>query len=125
MKPRILVADDESLMRHSISEVLGTEYEVTCVATGREVYSLLTGCRELFDAALLDIRMPEWGGDEAWEMCHALGCEIPVAFMSGARLEAPKGKLLLIKPFRREELLDLVALLVKKGKEWRSDISQQ
>ena len=60
---RILVADDETMIRELISSVLKPEgYQVTTVANGEEALSLMN--HQLFDLLFLDIRMPRLNGVE-------------------------------------------------------------
>lgn len=62
---RILIADDEPLVRAGIIGILGTEPDLNVVceaATGREALDMARS--RLLDAAVLDIRMPELSGLE-------------------------------------------------------------
>lgn len=63
-KPRLLVVDDEESIQALLAEAL-TEwgYQVTTAATAIQAIELLKG-GQLFDAALVDIRMPEMDGVE-------------------------------------------------------------
>lgn len=60
---RILIADDQTLIRQSLEIVLGAEPDIKVVGTaqnGREVISLVQKKRP--DVILMDIRMPEMDG---------------------------------------------------------------
>lgn len=62
---RILIADDEPLVRAGIIGILGTEPDLNVVceaATGREALHMARS--RLLDVAVLDIRMPELSGLE-------------------------------------------------------------
>ncbi|WP_256991207.1 response regulator [Rhodococcus sp. 06-235-1A] len=62
---RILIADDEPLVRAGIIGILGTEPDLNVVceaATGREALDMTRS--RLLDVAVLDIRMPELSGLE-------------------------------------------------------------
>ncbi|TWP46445.1 response regulator transcription factor [Lentzea tibetensis] len=57
---RVLIADDEALMRAGIRLILDTADDITVVAEVADGRAAVSACREA-DVALLDIRMP--GGD--------------------------------------------------------------
>lgn len=64
LRPRILLADDHSLVAAGLSKLLEKDFDVIGVATnGRELVSLAEQCRP--DAILLDISMPLLNGIEA------------------------------------------------------------
>lgn len=71
MKPRILLADDHSLVVAGLSKLLEQEFEVIGVASnGRELVDLASQLRP--DAILLDISMPLLNGIEATrQICQA------------------------------------------------------
>lgn len=56
----ILVVDDEAPMRDMIDTALSGEYDITCVANGREAQAVLA-MRE-FDLIITDLVMPEMNG---------------------------------------------------------------
>jgi DNA-binding NtrC family response regulator len=59
--PKILVVDDEDSIQMLLREALGSwGYQVTCASTGVAALEAMQG--HLFDAALVDIRMPEMDG---------------------------------------------------------------
>src|SRR5437870_10098259 len=59
--PKILVVDDEESIQMLLKEALTAwGYHVTCVGTGVKALDAMQG--QLFDAALVDIRMPEMDG---------------------------------------------------------------
>ena len=61
MAKRILIAEDERVLRESLAELLAEEgYEVLQAANGREVQQLILS--EPVDLVLTDIRMPEMDG---------------------------------------------------------------
>ena len=70
---RVLVADDQRLMRKGLSVILAAEPDITVVAEagdGREAISLVA--RYAPAVALLDIRMPSMDGLEAARQVMAL-----------------------------------------------------
>ena len=63
---RVLVADDQALVRHGFSMILRAERDIEVVgeaADGREAVSLAVAVAP--DVVLMDVRMPELGGIEA------------------------------------------------------------
>jgi len=60
---KILVIDDEPIVRISCERVLSSEgYEVKSVSSGKEGFELLE--KESFDLVLLDLKMPDMDGVE-------------------------------------------------------------
>lgn len=62
-KEKVLVVDDEEVIRISISNVLGDNYDVELAASGKEAFEKIKEKR--FDVVLLDIKMPGMSGLEA------------------------------------------------------------
>lgn len=74
---RVLLADDQSLVRGALAALLGTEADIEVVAetgTGDDVVALAREHR--VEVALLDIEMPGMSGIDAAEALHraGLGC---------------------------------------------------
>lgn len=62
-KAKVLIVDDEELLRHSLSvELISEGYEVETAGDGDEAIELLR--QKTFDIILLDIRMPKINGFE-------------------------------------------------------------
>ena len=60
-KAKILIVDDEEVVRHSFSRILGsTNCHVKAVASGTQVAPAMQ--EDQFDVVLLDLRMPEMDG---------------------------------------------------------------
>ncbi|MGP5716681.1 response regulator [Brachybacterium tyrofermentans] len=80
---RLLIADDQPLVRAGLSGLLGTEPDLEVVATaadGREAVDLASELRP--DVACLDIRMPVLDGIEATRELTALDPPIPVLILT-------------------------------------------
>lgn len=66
MKLRVLVVDDQSLVRRGLAMVLGHENDIEVVAEAGTGLEAITAAREYQpDIILMDIRMPEMDGLEA------------------------------------------------------------
>jgi two-component system response regulator AtoC len=108
---RILVIDDEKNLRESIVEYLSLEkIEAVAASSGEEGQVLLQ--REVFDAVVLDLKMPGISGIELLQWIRDAGPEVPVIMMSafGEVQDAVKAMKLgardyLVKPFDPEELV--------------------
>ena len=60
-RPRVLVVDDDADVGEFMRDALSSwNYDVTHVASGREAVDLIS--HQIFDAALVDIWMPEMDG---------------------------------------------------------------
>ena len=80
----ILVVDDEDSVRsvaRAFLELGG--YSVVEASNGPEALRLFRERPEAFQAALLDISMPEMGGDETLAALRSVRDDLPVLFMSG------------------------------------------
>jgi CheY-like chemotaxis protein len=113
-KPRILVADDDELTRHVVTNILGHEgYIAHGVTDGREAVAAVT--RDNYDLVLMDVRMPVLGGSEATRMIRALPTPkrfVPVIAMTTTNFTSFTRELIkagmndyLMKPIRPDSLL--------------------
>ena len=79
---KILVADDDGMVRNTVSKILEMfGHQAVVAADGREVLSLID---DSFDVIILDINMPELNGFETIEELNKLQFDIPVLFLTGA-----------------------------------------
>jgi len=77
---RLLVADDDSLVLATLTSGLTSlGYDVTGVESGEEVVQLCES--EIYDLALLDMRMPGLSGIETAQTMNE-SCNTPVVFLS-------------------------------------------
>ena len=66
---RIVIADDQRLMREGLKTILDLEEDMEVIATASNGVEAVSQCRELKpDIVLMDIRMPELDGVEATEI---------------------------------------------------------
>jgi CheY-like chemotaxis protein len=118
---RILLADDQALMRLVVRTMLGTNraYQVHEAENGAQALALARQHHP--DLVLLDVEMPEMSGPE---VCTVLKGspetrDIPVLLMSGMALEDVQGYALMAgsdgffaKPFTAQALLARVGELL-------------
>lgn len=112
---RILVIDDDELVRTLLSDVLQTVgHTVVQAAGGRE--GLRRFHQDDFDLVLTDLGMPECSGWEVAAAVKKIAPQTPVALITGWGLTIDRGKLeeagvdlILNKPFQVVEVRRLVA----------------
>jgi two-component system response regulator PilR (NtrC family) len=81
LKDKILVADDEKSMREFLDIMLKKEgYKVTLASNGEEVMKLIE--KDIFDLALVDIRMPRQDGISALKRIKTVSPETIVIMMT-------------------------------------------
>lgn len=81
-KPKLLVVDDEAIIRNSLAKWFSEEgYEVTTAESAKT--ALIEMAAEQFDLALLDIKMPGTDGVELQKKIHEIDPELMVIMMTG------------------------------------------
>jgi two-component system NtrC family sensor kinase len=116
-RARVLVIDDEAIIRRAIQRTLAAQHDVTSVASGREALRLVEdGAR--FDVIFCDLTMPEMTGIElhaaltelAPAQARALVFLTGGAFTEGSRafVEAVANPVL-EKPFDPRQLIALAS----------------
>jgi DNA-binding NtrC family response regulator len=113
---RILVADDEEIIRETIADVLSKAGALTVMASdGKEATAMIRA--QHFDLVLSDIKMPHRNGYEVFAAAREVNEHCPVILITGfgydpnhAIVRASKEGLagVLFKPFKVEQLLDEV-----------------
>jgi CheY-like chemotaxis protein/GAF domain-containing protein len=120
---RILVADDEPIIRQTISDVLckfGCQVELAC--DGNEAIAKLE--MGTYDLVLSDIKMPHRSGYDIFAIAKEKNAGLPFVFMTGfgydpnhsvirARQEGLSG--VLYKPFKVDELLSLLREAIREA----------
>lgn len=108
-RPRILVVDDDALVRQSCERILGRDYDVKLAQNGREGLALLQG--EPFDLALVDLKLPDITGMDILNCTTDSFPETPIIMITGystikSAVEAIKMGAFdyLAKPFNPDEL---------------------
>jgi CheY-like chemotaxis protein len=120
---RILIADDDRVVRATMSYVLGTKgHDVVEAASGREGLTRISS--ENFDLLIVDIFMPDMDGLETIKRVLNHKPALPILVVSGMTFRSPSGSAeppdflamatklgavqTLRKPFRASELLTAV-----------------
>ncbi len=79
---KILIADDDLMVRTTISQILEMfGYQVDTAASGEEVIAAVD---DSYDVIILDITMPDMDGFETMNQLNRLDFDIPVLFLTGA-----------------------------------------
>jgi DNA-binding response OmpR family regulator len=123
MKSRIMVVDDEALVRSSLEDILRLEgYDVLAVESGEAALSALQ--RENFDLILLDLKMPNLEGIDVLKAITRLSPDTKVILLTGhGSLESAIDALrlgaydYLLKPVSSNEILSSVARGLAKRAE--------
>lgn len=113
-KKRILIAEDEELIRRNLSDLLTRKgFEVAAYPDGQEALDAFDSGS--FDLVITDLRMPVMGGKELLENVHSLEPDVPVIVLTGyGTLEnaveclAAGAFNFLCKPCTNEDLLKVV-----------------
>src|SRR5687767_10201174 len=114
-RQRILVADDDAVIREAVTEILEIEgYRVLTAADGLEALRLLR--QDPPALLILDMRMPGLNGWEVAAEMRSLAIDVPILVMTAARDArawaaevAASGYL--AKPFELQALVDAVERL--------------
>jgi DNA-binding response OmpR family regulator len=120
-RPRVLVADDDSLVREQVARALRAGYEILHAADGDET---LRKAREAApDLLLLDLRMPRMDG---YTVCRALKADVdtqgmPIIMLTGLGDTAEKVRGIelgaddyITKPFDADELRARVQMVLRR-----------
>src|SRR5437870_4005430 len=118
-QPRILIIDDEPLMRISIADALKAEgYQVKVAATGSDCVVCIK--KEKFNIIISDLRLPGLDGLQVLQTCKEVSARTGVIVITAhgsveTAVEAMKMGAYdyITKPFSMDELLLIVKRLVK------------
>ena len=80
-KARILVVDDDPLVRRSCARVLEQDYDVRLVENGREGLAALT--EERFHVALVDLKLPDISGTDILRQAPDRFPDVPIIIITG------------------------------------------
>ncbi|HEX7841700.1 MAG TPA: response regulator [Kofleriaceae bacterium] len=119
---RVLVVDDEPMVRETLRQVLSNEgYVVDLAVDGETALEQVHAARP--DVILLDLMMPGMNGQQFLRVLRddAAYASVPVMIMTavhGLKISATLGASEVVeKPFNTEELLNKVALAVYRARE--------
>lgn len=123
MKGRVLVIDDEAIVRVSCERVLKpVGFEVMVTSRGDEAIELLE--KEPYDVVLTDLKMPDMDGLEVLKIIKERWPDIQVIIITGygtinTAVQAIKmGAYEYIeKPFTPQDILEVVEKAIKEKKE--------
>ena len=117
MAKRILIVDDDEMVRIALNELLRPEgYEVNIVSSGSEALKKLD--ENGYDLLMLDIIMPEMDG---FELCKRIRerenyRETPIVFLTAKSREEDRSEgldaganLFLSKPISPDKLIEIVS----------------
>lgn len=128
-EPLVLVVDDDPDMRASLRDM----FESVCLEVadfGTTAAMLAHGIPDRPCCLVLDLRLPGTGGLELQAALREMGVEVPIVFITGhadvpTSVRAMKAGAIdfLPKPFRQQELLDVVmqALRGEQGRRQEND----
>jgi two-component system nitrogen regulation response regulator NtrX len=111
--PRVLVVDDEPLIRFGVVRHLGSLVEAKAAATAEEALDILK--EHHFDLCFLDVFLPGMNGVDAMCRIHELSPATRVVIMTGSQLDDTMKKRIddgayafIEKPFDLLQIKDLV-----------------
>jgi len=117
--PHILVVDDDPALRELVSEYLKeNEFQVTTVATGPEMKTVLE--ENVIDLVLLDLRL---GGEDGMQIARELrgNSQVPVIIVTGKQDEADRVMGLelaaddyVTKPFSNREMIARIRAVLRR-----------
>ena len=124
--PRVLVVDDDEIIRETLYELLSEEYLCQTAETAEKAFARLEA--DTYDVVLTDISMPGLSGLELLGQVRQRFPETPVIIISGiGDQEHAQGLIklgafdFLLKPFR----LEVVEKSVRRAVEFRRRILQE
>jgi signal transduction histidine kinase/CheY-like chemotaxis protein len=128
---RILVADDEAMVRRSLRRMLElNRAQVVVVADGAAAIKAMDHATEPFNLALLDIMMPRMNGYDVLSEVRRRHLSTKIILMSGynnmehvaeTQLSEHEADALLQKPFAWDELKRLVQLVTQQDPPCRGE----
>jgi DNA-binding NtrC family response regulator len=112
---RVLVVDDEPLIRWSLAETLGDcGHEVSEAADGREAVEAVAGAERPIDVVLLDYRLPDSNNFQLLSTIRRLAPSAAIVMMTAHGTSSIEGALelgaytVVSKPFEVHEMARLV-----------------
>lgn len=128
----ILVVDDDVEIREVVQILLSSEgYQVTCAENGTNALSLLASKEVVPDVIILDVMMPGLDGYSVCKQIRELS-KVPVLFLTAKNRETDLvegflagGDDYMQKPFSYTELIARVGGLIRRYKQYGSDVQEK
>ncbi len=122
---RLLIVDDEPYILKALSNGLKRfGYEVVAADNGKDAISLFEKQKDLFDAVILDIIMPDMGGDQVLTALKRISPTIKIILSSGYSLDGlnknkkeSRGDGFIQKPYQIDRLATLLSKLINTGEK--------
>ena len=124
-EPMVYIIDDDEAVRDALRMLLDSVGLANILYPSAQEFlqsHLEKNIRRLSGCIIMDIRMPGMSGMECQQSLQALGCGIPIIFVTGhgdvpMAVEAMKRGAMefLQKPFREQELLDCIQRALQKN----------
>ncbi|MDX8391142.1 MAG: response regulator [Mariprofundaceae bacterium] len=119
----ILFADDEAVLRDTVSDSLGEiGYHVIVAENGQQAVDLYASREHAVDLTILDVVMPKMGGIEAAQAIRAINADAAIVFSTGydrdssLRKESAANETIITKPFSIEKFSKLIRTALKNRK---------
>jgi len=118
-KAKILIVDDEEVMRSLFSDLLGDQgHEVSCAQNGKEAMGLVK--EKIFQIAFIDVHMPVMNGIETLRAIKEISPQTTIVMMDSfpdILVEEAKreGAITCIhKPFNIQEVIEVVQEILER-----------
>lgn len=111
-KKRILIVDDDQLVRDLIASIFNDKYIVDSVSDGKALYEL--GSIN-YDLIISDLIMPGFMGDESISLIKAFGNQSSILIITGDQSYTNDRYEVLYKPFDINELVKKAEILLKRS----------
>jgi CheY-like chemotaxis protein len=116
----VLVIDDEEIVRTVAAAVLANNgFRVLTAENGKAGVEVFREHKDLVSVVLLDLLMPEMGGEEASYQIASIRADVPVILSSGydeseaqRRFAGRRPKGFIQKPYNVERLLDAISAVL-------------
>jgi signal transduction histidine kinase/ActR/RegA family two-component response regulator len=129
---RVLLVDDEVVMRRSLTRVLGRAgFDVVSVGDGESALQLLDEDARGADVVLLDLDLPGLSGEETLRLLRRRSVKLPIVCITGHADRQRKNSVLargasgyLVKPCEPEELVMTLLDAIKNCRETTEDTTE-